>query len=703
MVQRAVGRGLRSLFLVVLTVCAMGVILGHSFLANRVRQIRAILHKKLASAPKVRLSPAFSDFGIQAVGMSSPQRTMALTNTGTSPLHIHSFAISGGDRDDFGLSQDCPGTLAPGDTCALNPVFTPTAPGPRKSSIMITYNGKASPAIIGLKGAGTTLRPSESRLCFGEQKLGTSSSVMVTTVTNNGGAVLHLSPIAILGTSPGDFTQTTTCGNTLAAGAHCAVSVAFRPVARGARSATLRFSDEGGGSLQVMGLSGMGTGAGQFMTLGADRTHLVNTITNTPVFMTGEDAFALATQLSNTGFETYLADRASRKFNAIWMALADNATQSNAPQDFYAHVPFDGPDFTNFDEAYWSHIDDVIQQAQANGITVMADPGFVGLTRPEGYLNSYLKSSDDVMIAYGRWLGNRYKNYANLIWSLGGDADPSYPGLYTKLNDLASGIVSADANHLITVEASRYTNCPTSCTAVPSGGYSSMDVWSGSAPLNLNWVYNTYSTTQMGCSSNYARPGALPALMGEDWYELEHSMTPLQVREESYWEILSGCTLGRLVGNQAIWSMGGPANTSGLTWESQLASPGSVAEQQQGALMRSREFWKLVPDTNNSVLVSGYGSGNNLSVAARTTDGQTIVAYVPNGNAATLTIDMTKITSPSHSAKCWWFDPRNSSTTSAGSFANTETHRFTPPDSNDWVLVIDDAGAKLPAPGGAAL
>jgi hypothetical protein len=566
---------------------------------------------------------------------------------------------------------------------------------------MITYNGKASPAIIVLEGVGTTLRPSESSLRFGEQKLGTSSSAMVTTVTNNGGAVLHLSPIAILGTNPGDFTQAATCGSTLAAGAHCAVSVAFRPVARGGRSATLRFSDEGGGSLQVMGLSGAGTGTGQFMTLGADRTHLVNTITNTPAFMTGEDAFALATQLSNPDLETYLADRASRQFNVIWMALADSATQSNAPQDFYAHIPFDGPDFTNFDEAYWSHIDDVVQQAQAHGITVMADPGFVGLTKPEGYLNSYLKSSDAVMIAYGRWLGNRYKNYSNLIWSLGGDADPSYPGLYTKLNLLASGIVSADANHLVTVEASRFTNCPTGCTAVPSGGYSSMDVWSGSTPLNLNWVYNTYSTTQRGCSSNYARPGALPALMGEDWYELEHSMTPLQVRAESYWEILSGCTLGRLFGNGVIWSMGAPPNSSGQTWQSQLASAGSVAEQWQGALMRSREFWLLVPDTNNSVLVSGYGSGNNLSVAARTSDGQTIIAYVASGNATTINIEMSKISSPIHRAKCWWFDPSNGSTTPIGSFANSGNHNFTPTDSNDWVLVIDDARANLPAPGRA--
>jgi hypothetical protein len=185
--------------------------------------------------------------------------------------------------------------------------------------------------------------------------------------------------------------------------------------------------------------------------------------------------------------------------------------------------------------------------------------------------------------------------------------------------------------------------------------------------------------------------------MGEDWFELEHSMTPLEVREESYWEILSGCTLGRLFGNNAIWTMGGPQDTSGQTWQSQLGSAGSVAEERQGTLMRSREFWLLVPDTNNSVLVSGYGSGSALSMAARTSDGQMIIA--PNGNATTIGINVTKTTSATGAAKCWWFNPSTGAIILIGTFANSGTQSFTPPDANDWVLVIDDANGTLGTPG----
>jgi hypothetical protein len=59
---------------------------------------------------------------------------------------------------------------------------------------------------------------------------------------------------------------------------------------------------------------------------------------------------------------------------------------------------------------------------------------------------------------------------------------------------------------------------------------------------------------------------------------------------------------------------------------------------------------------------------------------------------------MSKIRSASGRAKCWWFNPRDGSVSLIGTFANTGTRDFTPSDSNDWVLVIDDANANPAAP-----
>lgn len=431
----------------------------------------------------------------------------------------------------------------------------------------------------------------------------------------------------------------------------------------------------------------------QLITLSADGTHLINSRTNKPVFITGDAPQLLMLQISFENVEIYLADRAARGFNALWVYPADPVGQANAPRNFYGEVPFNGADFTNQNPAYWSYVDRVLKRASAYGITLVLDPGFVGLSSNPGYLKSYLNSSHAVMTAYGAWLGNRYKDYDNIIWSVGGDADPSEAGLYAKIGDLAAGLSSTDPNHLITLEACRW------CTP---RNQSSLNAYGGNPPiwLDLNWAYNMQPTVVDGCQKAFsASPIFLPPLMGEDWYELEHEMASSQVRGEGYWEALSGCYLGRLFGNEAIYSFNSPKFILSPTWQSQLGSEGSVGEEMLGRLMRSREHWMMVPDLDHSVVTAGYGSKESLTTTSRTSDGQSILAYIPNGNATTISVDMTKITSQKKQAKCWWFNPRNGLATQIGVFANSNTQKFTPPDSSDWLLVIDDASAKLDAPG----
>jgi hypothetical protein len=432
------------------------------------------------------------------------------------------------------------------------------------------------------------------------------------------------------------------------------------------------------------------SGSGQLMTLVGSNTYLSNTFTGKPVFIVGEDAFSLSNQLSNADVLTYLTDRASRGFNAIWITAPDNIYQTNTPDNYYGVVPFSGADFTNEVTAFWVHVDNVVRQSQALGITVWLSPGFVGLNSSSGYLTSYVNSSSTVLTNYGTWLGTRYAAYPNIVWALGGDWDPSTLAA-SQLNYLAAGIHGADPNHLITIEA---------CRACSPANQSTMDAWSQATAMNLNWVYAPYSGMQASCASNYARSGALPALAGEDWYEGEHSMTALQLREEPYWETLSGCTLGRFFGNNPMWCFDSAQTAAGCntgtTWQSQLSSAGSTAEQYHGQLMRSREFWKMAPDTSNAVLTGGIGSGTSISVASCTSDGQTCIVYDPIGNSQAPQIAMSHFSGTVHA---WWFNPASAATTDLSTFTTSGTHTFTPADGNDWVLVLDLNSAGLAAPG----
>jgi hypothetical protein len=427
---------------------------------------------------------------------------------------------------------------------------------------------------------------------------------------------------------------------------------------------------------------------GQLMALSADGTHLVNTFTKKPVFITAEDAFTMDGNLSNADLEKYLSDRASRGFNLIWISAVDNIYFVNPPKDYPGNLPFSGGDFQNMQEPYFAHLDHVIRRAAVHGMTVMLDPAFSGYPcNGGGWCPEMEAASDATMTAYGAYLGNRYKSFSNIIWLIGGDADILHlaSAIKTKLNDIAVGIRSADTVHLMTAENIR--------------GESSLDEWSGYSWLGLNGLYNVPADFPAAANSNYQRKDFLPLFEMEDWYEGEHSMTDIGLRTEAYWAVLSGAYLGEFFGNNAIWSFGDTWDTMGKTWQSQLGSTGSVARSLMGKLFRSREHWKMVPDINHAVVTAGYGSGSTLTVTARTKGGQTIIAYIPNGNATTITVDMAKITSKRHRTKCWWFNPSSGAATKIGTFADKGNRKFTAPDANDWVLVIDDFAAHLPPPG----
>jgi hypothetical protein len=86
------------------------------------------------------------------------------------------------------------------------------------------------------------------------QKVGTTSAAQTVTLYNVGDATLNITSIV----ASGDFARTTTCGATLAAGAHCTVDVTFSPTLAGTRSGALTFTDDAAGSPQIVSLSGIG-------------------------------------------------------------------------------------------------------------------------------------------------------------------------------------------------------------------------------------------------------------------------------------------------------------------------------------------------------------------------------------------------------------------------------------------------------------
>jgi len=471
------------------------------------------------------------------------------------------------------------------------------------------------------------------------------------------------------------------------------------PTATGSSTVTLSATNSKGTGYTTLTLSITSNSVrSQFIALSANRKYLVNPSTGQPVFLLGDAPQGIAEMLDSAQVTEYLNDRAGRGINALWITVTD-LYQTSPPYNYYGYKPFDGADFTNEDENYFANVDSVVNQAGSLGMTVFLMPMFVGNGSEPGYLSNVLSASSPTLTAYGTYLGKRYASFPNIVWLLGGDSFPSTSGLFSQLNTLGAAIHAADPNHLMTLEA---------CEHCVPNGYNSVQGFQAASLtvpswLTLNWAYPASSDTVAACNAAYNQSPFLPPLVGEDYYELENSTTPAILRFEGYSEILSGCNVGRFFGNGAIWGFssrnGSTCCTSGTpAWQSELSSTGIQQQTILGKLFRSREHWLLVPDIKHTVVTAGYGSGLTVTTTARTSDGQTIISYIPNGGATTITVDMTKITSATSTVRGCWFDPQTGATQNLGIFSNSGTQNFRPPDSNDWVLVLDDANANLPAP-----
>ena len=213
------------------------------------------------AAPVATFSTTTVMFAAQGVGTQSAAQMVTLTNTGTAVLNIEGVSITGANASDFTQTNDCVASMAINAVCTFNVKFTPAAAGARSASIMIDDDAPGNPHSIALMGTGQvqpTAMLSANTLTFVATVSGMSSASQMVTVTNNGGTALAITSIALGGASPGDFTETSTCGSSLAASAICTITVTFKPTAGGARVAAVTMTDNAADSPQSIALNGTG-------------------------------------------------------------------------------------------------------------------------------------------------------------------------------------------------------------------------------------------------------------------------------------------------------------------------------------------------------------------------------------------------------------------------------------------------------------
>lgn len=376
-----------------------------------------------------------------------------------------------------------------------------------------------------------------------------------------------------------------------------------------------------------------------------------------PVFWLGTTQWQIFREYTLEEARTILESAKGKGFvfvQAMLMGVGDG-TQPNV----YGEAPWTNNNPLTPNEAYFKNVDAVVRIAHENHVIIS-----VTLYHQRYRKHITLENAR----AWSTWLAKRYKDSANIVWSMTPEAKQEFVPI---LRELAAGLHEGDGGcHLITFKPDP---APYSLSFIHNENwldFNSMQTWNA-----VKLIYPMVT-------KDYNLKRVKPVLMAEGAYEAGSEygfdVTPLWIRRQAYYSYLAGAH--HTYGHNDSWRVL-------PTWRKALDAPGAA---QMAVLKRvflgREEWWYLVPD--QSIFVSGgQTNGDVLNLAARHKDGKWLMVYL--GSKASFSVDMSKITAANR-ADVSWIDPKTGESTPVGSFSNNSAQSFSTPDNwEDAILILE--------------
>ena len=330
------------------------------------------------------------------------------------------------------------------------------------------------------------------------------------------------------------------------------------------------------------------------------------THTGEPFFWLGDTAWPLFSQYPVKDAEAYLANRAAKHYTVIQGVLAwGNGTGMEKPQpdaNETGHRPWiETP--AQPDPAYFTQVDHLLDVAERLGLVLAVLPTW-------GYYvtDSKLFNVENARI-YGRFLGQRYRDRANLVWVSGGDRIPT--GCEDVYRALAYGLREGDGgSHLITYHPCGWRSSAQFFNAEDWLDFNMIETWTDWPKIYPAVLADTYLTP------------VKPVVLGEGAYEdgWEYPLgpiTPLIVRRQAWWAFMAGGYITS--GQDQMWRMG-------PDWASTFDTPGTDHMRLFYQIATSRPWWQRVPD--QGLFASGVSSERTLNTAVRGEDSTWAMLYL---------------------------------------------------------------------------
>lgn len=125
-------------------------------------------------AAVISVSPSSIAFGHEPVNHTSKTRQIAVSNTGTSQLHVGALSVIGANARDFAVNNNgCFSAVAPGQSCTISLTFHPSYTGERTGALQVPSDASNGLQSVPLSGTGTgicvriVLGPHGEKICVG--------------------------------------------------------------------------------------------------------------------------------------------------------------------------------------------------------------------------------------------------------------------------------------------------------------------------------------------------------------------------------------------------------------------------------------------------------------------------------------------------------------------------------------------------------
>lgn len=433
-----------------------------------------------------------------------------------------------------------------------------------------------------------------------------------------------------------------------------------------------------------------------------DGRYLIYADSKKPFFWLGDTAWELFHRLNREEADEYLENRAKKGFTVIQAVVwAELVTKGD--ENAYGQKPFIGDDFSKPNEAYFKHVDYIVNKAQSLGLYIALLPVWGDKFNKKWGAGPEI-SQPNLAYLYGQFLGNRYKTN-NIIWVLGGDRNPETPIHFEFIKQLARGIrEGSESGQLISYH--------------PSGNSTSATFFHNESWLDFNMTQSGHGKKDypnfLYMMSCYQLQPTKPTLDAEPRYEdipvrfwemkLPNDWTKnptaipdttfkfgwfdeYDIRRAGYWSILAGAC-GHTYGHNSIWQMWEEKHEAVIpvkcTWKQALDKPGAIQMGLMRKFFESFAWNRMIP--NQTLLITHWIDCGEYTIASGDKNKKFVAVYSSAGKEFTINTQYLD----GKNLKIKWFDPRKGEFFDEKVIIKPLQQSFTPPyKGTDWALLIE--------------